>query len=70
MSFWDLSDGANAADEKSTEYEIPSGGNLDPIPDGSSVLAMIDEAKWDQKKIIRINSFHHILNQTFKCFVI
>jgi hypothetical protein len=47
MSFWDLSDGGSAADT-GTEYEIPS-GNLDPIPDGSSVLAMIDEAKWDEK---------------------
>ena len=49
MSFWDLSDGSNAADEKQTEYEIPGGGNMDPIPDGSSVLAMIDEIKWDDK---------------------
>lgn len=49
MSFWDLTDGSNAADNKQTEYEIPGGGNLDPIPDGSSVLAMIDEAKWDSK---------------------
>jgi hypothetical protein len=48
MSFWDLSDGGSAADT-GTEYEIPS-GNLDPIPDGSSVLAMIDEAKWDEKE--------------------
>lgn len=49
MSFWDLSDGTNAADNKQTEYEIPSGGNFDPIPEGSSVLAMVDEAKWDTK---------------------
>lgn len=49
MSFWDLTDGSNAADNKQTEYEIPGGGNLDPIPDKSSVLAMIDEAKWDSK---------------------
>ena len=48
MSFWDLSDGGTAA-ETGTEYEQPS-GNLDPIPDGSSVLAMIDEAKWDEKE--------------------
>lgn len=48
-NFWDLSDGSNAADSKQTEYEIPGGGNMDPIPDGSSVLAMIDEAKWDSK---------------------
>jgi hypothetical protein len=47
MSFWDLSDGGNATDT-GTEFEIPS-GNLEPIPDGSSVLAMIDEAKWDSK---------------------
>lgn len=50
MSFWDLTDGGNAAEEKQTEYEIPGGGNMDPIPDGSSVLAMIDEAKWDNKE--------------------
>lgn len=43
--FWNLSDGDNAA-KTGTEYEIP-GGNMDPIPAGSSVLAMIDEAKWD-----------------------
>jgi hypothetical protein len=47
MSFWDLSDGGTAADT-GTDFEIPS-GNLDPIPDGSSVLAMIDEAKWDER---------------------
>jgi hypothetical protein len=48
MSFWDLSDGGNAADT-GTDFEIPGGGNMDPIPDGSSVLAMIDEAKWSKK---------------------
>lgn len=48
MSFWELSDGGNAADT-GTEFEIP-GGNMLPIPDGSSVLAMIDEIKWDGKK--------------------
>jgi len=45
--FWGLSDGATAKDT-GDEFEIPS-GNLDPIPDGSSVKAMIDEAKWDDK---------------------
>lgn len=49
MSFWDLSDGSNAAETSTTEYEIPGGGNMDPIADGSSVLAMIDEAKWSKK---------------------
>lgn len=49
MSFWDLSDGTDASQNTQTEYEIP-GGNMNPIPDGSSVLAMIDEAKWDEKE--------------------
>ena len=45
MSFWDLSDGESAATgEKEYEQET---GNLDPIPDGSSVMAVIDEAKWN-----------------------
>jgi hypothetical protein len=47
MSFWDLSDNSSAANT-GQEYEVP-GGNLDPIPAGSSVLAVIDEAKWDKK---------------------
>ena len=44
MGFWDLSGGEDAS-KTGTEYEIP-GGNMDPIPPGSSVLALIDEAKW------------------------
>jgi hypothetical protein len=47
MSFWDLSDGGTAA-ATGTEYEVPT-GNIEPIPAGSSVLAMIDEIKWDRK---------------------
>ena len=47
MSFWDLSTGESAA-TTGTEYEV-STGNIDPIPAGSSVLAMIDEIKWDRK---------------------
>ena len=44
MGFWNLSDGEDAA-KTGAEYEIP-GGSMEPIPEGSSVLAMIDEAKW------------------------
>lgn len=47
MSFWDLSTGETAANT-GTDYEVPS-GNIEPIPAGSSVLAMIDEIKWDRK---------------------
>jgi hypothetical protein len=49
MSFWTLSDGEEAT-ETGTSYEVPGGGNFDPIPAGSSVLAMIDEAKWAENK--------------------
>ena len=43
-----MSDGESAATgEKEYEQET---GNLDPIPDGSSVLAIIDEAKWGETR--------------------
>lgn len=51
MNFWNTSDGANAAVDAQDEFEMP-GGNMDPIPDGSSVLALIDEAKWDKREIM------------------
>lgn len=48
MGFWDLSDGESAnTGEKEYEQET---GNLDPIPDDSSVLALIDEAKWNETR--------------------
>lgn len=49
MGFWDLSDGESALENEGKEFEQPT-GNLDPIPDGSSVLAVIDDAKWDRHK--------------------
>jgi hypothetical protein len=48
MSFWDLSDGESAATGEK-EYEQES-GNLSPIPNDSSVLAIIDEAKWQETR--------------------
>lgn len=47
-NFWEMSDGQNAA-TGDKEYEAPS-GNLDPIPDDSSVRAHIDEARWADTK--------------------
>ena len=44
MSFWNLSDGETAADTPK-EYD-GGGGNFAPIPNDSSVLAIIEEAKW------------------------
>jgi hypothetical protein len=45
MSFWNTSSGEDAA-KTGGEYEVAT--SMEPIPEGSSVLAMIDEAKWDQ----------------------
>lgn len=56
MSFWDLSDGDAANENAKSEYEIP-GGNMDPIPNNSDVLAGIAAAKWakkDDKRLIEI----------------
>jgi len=49
MSFWDLSDGQQANQNVEKEYEVP-GGNMDPLPNNSDVLAEIKEAKWDSAK--------------------
>ncbi len=45
MSFWTTSTGESAITE-SKSFEIEGGGNLDPIPDGAHVLAMVNSAKW------------------------
>lgn len=44
--FWGLSDGDTA---KATKDFDAGGGSIEPIPDGTQVMAMIDEAKWDSK---------------------
>ncbi len=44
MSFWNLSDGDTAV---TTEKEFDAGGgNMEPMPEGTTVLAMPDEAGW------------------------
>ena len=45
--FWGLSDGEDASAGASGEFDA-GGGNLEPIPAETSVLAAIDEAKWDK----------------------
>ena len=44
--FWGLSEGGNAAENNTGEFDA-GGGNMQPIPSETSVLAAIDEAKWD-----------------------
>lgn len=46
--FWKLSDGVDlSTEDKSGEFD-QGGGNMGVIPDGTQVLAAIDEAKWDK----------------------
>jgi len=44
MSFWDLNDGTKA--ESNNTFELAS-GNLEPIPNDTTCIAAIEEAKWD-----------------------
>jgi len=44
-NFWGLSEGGSAADNASGEFDA-GGGNMQPIPSDTNVLAAIDEAKW------------------------
>jgi hypothetical protein len=48
MAFWDLSDGSSAA-TGATEYET-AGGDFENIPEGTRVIAAVDDAKWDTTK--------------------
>jgi hypothetical protein len=45
--FWNLSDGEDASASTNGEFDA-GGGNMEPIPPETSVLAAIDEAKWDK----------------------
>ena len=45
MSFFNLSDNSSAADTGSS-FEM-GGGNIEPIPNNTDVLAAPDDAKWD-----------------------
>ena len=45
--FWNLSDGEDASTSTNGEFDA-GGGNMEPIPPETSVLAAIDEAKWDK----------------------
>ena len=49
MSFWTTSTGEDLRQTDGT-YEA-DGGNLEPIPNNTTAVAMIDEAKWDTTQI-------------------
>ena len=49
MSFWELSDGKDASTEGTGEFDDGS-GSLELIPDNTSVLAFIYEAKWERNR--------------------
>lgn len=44
MSFWDTTDGGVATDT-GKDFEV-GGGNFEPIPDGTKVLASVENAQW------------------------
>lgn len=46
MSFWNLSDGTNAAESVEKEYDAGGGFDNTPLPKGTSVLVMVEEAVW------------------------
>ena len=47
MSFWNLSDGEDVKSNSNGEFDA-GGGRIEVIPDGTSLLAAIDEAKWER----------------------
>jgi hypothetical protein len=44
MSFWDFQDGDEAV---TGTFEV-GGGNMEPIPNDTTCVAIVDEAKWDK----------------------
>jgi hypothetical protein len=44
--FWGLSEGGSATDSATGAFDA-GGGNMQPIPSETNLLAAIDEAKWD-----------------------
>ena len=46
--FWGLSDGSSATDTDEN-FEL-AGGNLEPIPEGSTVIAAVEAAAWKDDK--------------------
>lgn len=49
MSFWKLSDGESANENDTKEFD-GGGGALPPIPEGTTVLAAPDDAKWAEDR--------------------
>lgn len=47
--FWDAEDGEDIRENADGTYDT-GGGNMDPIPDGTNVLAAADEIKWDENQ--------------------
>jgi hypothetical protein len=46
--FWNLSDGSDLKSEETSGVFDAGGGKIEVIPEGTQVLAAIDEAKWDR----------------------
>ena len=48
MSFWNTSAGQSVAALRSASFDA-GGGSMEPIPDQTSAIALIDEAKWETR---------------------
>lgn len=49
MSFWNLSEGDNAVETTTKEFD-GGGGRSEPIPEGTTVLFMPDDVKWAEDR--------------------
>jgi hypothetical protein len=49
MSFWKTSAGESVAALRNASFDA-GGGSMDPIPDNTSAVALIDEAKWETRE--------------------
>lgn len=49
MGFWDLTSGEKV-EATTAEYEAPSGGDFEPFPHNTDLMALIDEIKWVDNK--------------------
>ena len=48
MSFWSTTEGEEITKTEDGSFDM-GGGSMLPLPEGTQVLAAIDEAKWDKK---------------------
>lgn len=66
MSFWTTSNGQNATTQQNNGTCEVGGGDLTPIPAGSKLIAIVEEAKYDTAKVFGTEIEHDILSLKWK----